>query len=181
MFCGDSGQADALTARLMLGDTSTEGARAPFMTAGGTSRVITTFIHDLRQGDGTTQGGERGVSRALGADLVVRRDSATGCGIIVHRDYIEAAIIAYIHRETLEDLVTAEKLAHVTRAALLDLKTPPPASTQTPARGVLDANRLLPQYRAHGEETFALLTAAPQTPALTEAAKEIRQILDAER
>jgi hypothetical protein len=181
VFCGDSGQADALTARLLLGDTSTEGARAPFMTADGTSRVITTFIQDLRQGDRDDAAASAAFRGALGADLVVRRDSATGRGIIVHRDYIEAAIIAYIHRKTLKDLVTVEKLAHVTRAALLDLKAPPPASTRTPARGVLDADRLLPQYRAHSEEAFALLTAAPQTPALTEAAKEIRQILDAER
>ena len=98
-----------------------------------------------------------------------------------HRDYVEAAIIAYIHRETLGHLVTAEKLARVTRAALLDLKAPPPATTRPPARGALNADRLLPQYRAHGEEAFALLTAAPPTPALTEAAKEIRQILDAGR
>ena len=38
VFVGDSGQADALTAQLMVTKESTEG----------TSRVVTTFIHNLR-------------------------------------------------------------------------------------------------------------------------------------
>jgi hypothetical protein len=46
--------------------------------------------------------------------------------------------------------------------------------------GAVD-DRLRVQYRTHGEEAFSLVTSAPSSPALTEAAREIRQILDSGR
>ncbi len=107
VFVGDSGQADALTAQLML---TTELAEA-------SSGVITTFIHDLRQSDED----ERSVSpafRGLPTPLIIDKTSPAGRGVIVFRNYIQAATIAFVHSKSLENLITAESLACITRVAL---------------------------------------------------------------
>ncbi len=157
VFVGDSGQADALTARLMV----TEG-----------SRVITTFIHDLRQ----SQSDQRSVSSAftsLPMDLVVRKTSATGRGVIVFRNYIEAALIAHAHSATLGDLVTVEDLARVTRDALRQFQQ------MTFPEKELSRQALSDQYRQDAEEAFRLLAAAPEKPASLEGdVIDIRRILD---
>jgi hypothetical protein len=107
VFVGDSGQADALTARLMLTERSREGS----------SRVVTTFIHDLRRSE-NDQRSTSPTFRSLPADLLVTKTSPTGRGVIAFRNYIEAALIAHTHSATLQNLVSAEGLARITRAAL---------------------------------------------------------------
>jgi hypothetical protein len=111
VFVGDSGQADALTAQLMVTRASPEG----------TSRVVATFIHDLRQADND----EHSVNpafRNLSADIVIKKTSTIGRGVIVFRNNIDAAIVAHMHSATLENLVTAEGLARITRAALKEFQ-----------------------------------------------------------
>jgi hypothetical protein len=103
VFVGDSGQADALTARLML-----DGP------AQGTARVVTTFIHDITRPS-------RSFHDLRGAEKI-GRTSASGRGIVVFRNYIDAALIAHRHSKTLGDLITAEELARITREALTAFK-----------------------------------------------------------
>jgi hypothetical protein len=160
VFVGDSGQADALTATLMLTDTKVEG----------TTRVITTFLHDLRRSDGDTTSTSP-TFRVLAPQLRVDRNSQTGRGVIVFRNYIEAAVIAHGHAAL--QLVTAEELARITLAALRDF--------QAIRFDDLEQRRTLAeQYRANGEEAFRQVTVgAPGQPKLDEAATEIRRILDA--
>jgi hypothetical protein len=157
VFVGDSGQADALTARLMVT---------------GESRVITTFIHDLRQ----SESDRKSVSPAftsLPMDLVVRKTSATGRGVIVFRNYIDAAVIAHAHSATLGDLVTAEALARVTREALQEFQRIPFQGKELSRPGLWD------QYRQDAEEAFRLLAATTQKPASLEGdVMDIRRILD---
>src|SRR5262245_28347381 len=144
-FVGDSGQADALTAQLMLTETA----------AGESSRVVTTFIHDLRPSDGNERSASRAF-RALPPDLVVGRTSATGRGVIVFRNYIEAALIAHAHSATLQNLVTAEELARVTRAALEQFQSNDFKGHEA------SGQRLRAQYRQDAEEAVVLLAKAPQ-------------------
>ncbi|HMH52518.1 MAG TPA: hypothetical protein VK548_19925 [Candidatus Acidoferrum sp.] len=160
VFVGDSGQADALTASRMITETSTEG----------TARVVTTFIHDLRQSERDTAAASQAF-RNLASGLVVGRDSPTGRGVIVFKNYIEAALIAYRHAATLQHLITAEKLARITQAALVEFRTIALPDTEA-------SRELRGQYRQHAEETFTLLTAAAPTAGVAAAAKDIRQILD---
>src|SRR5262245_10990139 len=161
VFVGDSGQADALTAGLMMTEGSPEG----------TARVVTTFIHDLRESEH-----DRSASptfRRLSRDLLVGRTSASGRGVIVFRNYIDAAVIAYRHSTTLQQLITADKLARITTEALQDF--------QKIAFGGKEASgqRLSEQYRQDAEEVFTLLTTAtPRSPSLEAAAAEIRRILE---
>jgi len=158
VFVGDSGQADALTAQLMLSD--------PLSNA--LSPVITTFIHDLRQSESDTASVSRAF-QALPPDLVVRGTSPAGRGVVVFKTYVEAAIIAYRHAESLQGLITAAKLARVTCAALRELDT---------SRGAVSAE-MRARYRQDAEEALSLVSnAAPQDPALVEEAKKIRRLLD---
>jgi hypothetical protein len=57
--------------------------------------------------------------------LQIYRTSLTGRGIIVFRNYIQAAVIARTHRATLDNPVTAEGLAIVTLTALRQFGTVP--------------------------------------------------------
>jgi hypothetical protein len=164
VFVGDSGQADALTAGLMVTKTSLEG----------TARVVTTFIHDLRQADDNKAASAS--FRALSPDLVVGRTSPTGHGVIVFRNYIEAAVIAHRHSTTLGDLITAEELARITGAALQAFQTIQFIGPELEA----SKQRLREQYRQNAEEAVALLASTPtRSPALDGAAAEIQCVLNA--
>jgi hypothetical protein len=161
VFVGDSGQADALTAQLMLDAAAAEGA----------SRVITTFIHDLRHPGGEARAASP-TFRALPADLVVGRPSPSGRGVIVFRNYVEAALIAHLHSPTLGDLVTAEQLARITRVALVEF-------LEIDFGGGEDRRRMLwTQYRQDAAEAAGVLAAVIQrsTP-LEDEVKEIGRLL----
>jgi hypothetical protein len=149
VFVGDSGQADALTARLML-------------DAADPARVITTFIHDIARSSRSFN--------ALRADDRITRVSANGRGIIVFRNYIDAAIIAHRHSKTLGDLITADKLAGITRAALSEFQAIK-FNGDTPA-----LTRLRHEYRQDAEEAYRLLATASRTSSPDVAA--IRSLLD---
>jgi hypothetical protein len=96
VFFGDSGQADALTAALMVADEH------------ASSRVVTTFIHDL--GDTARSPSYQELDRAL-VDARPPR-------VIVFRNHIQAAVQGHAHYP---DLVSGAALARVTRAALTQL------------------------------------------------------------
>ena len=109
VFVGDSGQADALTARLIL--ETGEEPEGP--------RVITTFIHDLK--DELNRSAKHSVTfdKLPDARRVSRRtEPGRGRGVIQFRNYIEAALIAYIQRESLNNLITADELTAITLSAL---------------------------------------------------------------
>jgi len=109
VFVGDSGQADALTAQLMVTGNSTSAA----------SSVLTTFIHDLRRSENDAESASNSFASLLEhPELLVSETSSSGRGVIVFRNYIQAAVIAYMNRATLEDLITAEELATITKSAL---------------------------------------------------------------
>lgn len=159
VFVGDSGQADALTAQIMITNESAEEA----------SRVVTTFIHDLRQSDADT----KSVSPAfknLRPDIVTGKTSSQGRGVIVFRNYIDAAVSAYLHSETLENLITAEELANITRAALKQFQV-----INFQGKGA-SAKRLREQYRQDAEDAHKLLTTRASLP--PEVFRDIRSILD---
>lgn len=162
VFVGDSGQADPLTAQLMATSGSTDGV----------SRVVTTFIHDLRQ----SEGDDRSASptfRSLPPNVLIGKTSATGRGVIVFRNYINAAIVAHMHSATLENLVAAEGLARITMAALNEFQA-------INFQGKEDSGvRLRKQYRQDAEEAYALLRKAPSMPSpLEKTVTDIRRLLD---
>jgi hypothetical protein len=163
VFVGDSGQADALTARLMLTERSREGS----------SRVVTTFIHDLRRSE-NDQRSTSPTFRSLPADLLVTKTSPTGRGVIAFLNYIEAALIAHTHSATLQNLVSAEGLARITRAALTQFHA-------IDFQGLAESReRLRRQYREDAEGAHTrLTTATPRPPRPEEDVTEIRRILDA--
>jgi hypothetical protein len=162
VFVGDSGQADALTAQLMVTEGSTEG----------TSRVVTTFIHDLRQSEDDAKSASP-IFRNLRLDVLIRKTSSTGRGVIVFRNYIDAAVVAHMHSATLENLVTAEGLARITKAALKEFQEIDFQGKTTSGRG------LRQQYRQDADEACKLLTMSPSgSSALQEDVAEIRRILD---
>jgi hypothetical protein len=140
VFVGDSGQADALTAQLL-----TQGVPAE-----GTSRPITTFIHDLRRTPDDSSGSPS-FRRVTDAETV-GDPAATGRAIIMFRNYIQAAAKAYDHRATLDSLIDAGELVKITEAALdgfahITAKTPFHATLQQ-------------QYKADAQKALALLTAS---------------------
>jgi hypothetical protein len=154
VFVGDSGQADALTAQLL-----TKGTLSPHAT-----NPVTTFIHDLRQ----SASDERSISpafRRLTSDDLVREPPASGRGVIVFRNYLHAATIAFVHADTLDGIITADELATIAKAALADFERAAPTA---PARKVLEA-----QYKADAQRAATLLTSA--APA---AAADIRRTLE---
>lgn len=112
VFVGDSGQADALTAQRILESGEVDGG----------PRVITTFIHDLKDKQNRTRPPSPAFNR-LPSTLRVNRASPNGRGVIVFRNYIDAAVIAFMHRTTLMNLITADELVAVTVAALKEFET----------------------------------------------------------
>lgn len=160
VFVGDSGQADALTAQLMVMQNSTDPA----------SRVLTTFIHDIRRFENDTESASNSFASLLQRqDLVVSESSASGRGVIVFRNYIQAAVIAYAHSAALDDLITAEGLATITKAALEQF-------IEIAGNANNDAlGRLRGEYRQDAERAYQLLTSANPMPS---ALGDIRRILD---
>lgn len=134
VFVGDSGQADALTARLMLK---------------GPAPVITTFIHDLNKGSPSF--------KDLRAHEKITRASAQGRGVIVFRNAIDAALIAHVHAKTLGNLITANELAKITREALTQFQ-----AIRFEA-GAEHAVRLRNEFRQDGEAAYRLLTTTSRT------------------
>jgi hypothetical protein len=162
VFIGDSGQADALTAQLLINEKSCEG----------TSRVITTFIHDLREHE-DDQKSVSATFRNVPAEMLINELSESGRGVIVFRNYIAAALVAYAHSSTLENLITADKLAKVTRAALTQFQTIDFATKQA------SQHKLRQQYRQDADAACTLLTRASQpSAAMVEEIRQIRHILD---
>lgn len=158
VFVGDSGQADALTAQLMITQTDQP------------SRVLTTFIHDIRRFEGDTASASNSFQGLLqNKALVVNETSASGRGVIVFRNYIQAAVVAHKHSATLEDLITADELATITRAALEQFQV---LLTQTTDDSL---GKLREEYWLDAESAYQLLiSAGAQSPALS----DIRRILD---
>ena len=141
VFVGDSGQADALTAQLL-----TNGEMAA-----GAARPIASFIHDLRE----SSDDQRAVSPAftrLSAEELVGDPPAARRGIILFRNYIHAATIAYLQKDTLGNLIEANELAAITTAALADFER---IAAAAPSRMTLQQ-----QYKADAERATALVTAA---------------------
>jgi hypothetical protein len=162
VFVGDSGQADALAAQLMVTTESTEE----------TSRVVTTFIHDLRQFENDAKSASSAF-RGLRPEVLVNRGSAAGRGVIVFRNYIDAAVVAYTHSATLEHLISAEGLASITRSALRQFQDIDFHGKEASEK------RLREQYRQDAEEAHRLLAKEHSLlPALEEDVQAIRHILD---
>lgn len=159
VFVGDSGQADALTAHMMI-------TGEPVADAAG---VVTAFIHDLRESDADARSASPSF-RSLRPDIVIRKTSAQGRGVIVFRNYIDAAVTAYTHSATLENLITAEELAKITRSALSQF-----LAIDFQGREAAE-KRLREQYRQDAEESWKLLASRPSLP--PEVLREIRRILD---
>jgi hypothetical protein len=158
VFIGDSGQADALTAQLMITGQSS-----------GAGRVITTFIHDLRESGQD----ERAISqtfRNLRNDILITKSSASGRGVIVFRNYIAAAVVAHTHSRTLEKLISAEDLAQITLSALEQFGRIEFVSAASRAR-------LREQYRQDAEDACNVLTAHFPSPVLEPQVTGIRQTL----
>ena len=156
VFIGDSGQADALTAQRIVESGAMDGG----------PRVITTFIHDLKDRSNQKRPPSPAFDR-LPATLRIHRGSAHGRGVIVFRNYIDAAVIAYAHRATLMDLITAEELVAVTVAALMEFE----------AAGIDDValrESLRREYRDDANTAADLVKA---TGAAVDPAAEIRRLL----
>jgi|GEM_PF-4368609 hypothetical protein len=156
VFVGDSGQADAVTAQLMLLEDQVEG----------TARVVTTFLHDLR----ASETDMRSVSPSfqnLRSNLLVNEASATGRGVITFRNYIQAATVAFAHRESLGDLISAEGLAHITHAALTQFQ-----AIAFPGKEDSRAH-LARQYREDAEKALQSLADAEAHAGATE--REVRE------
>ncbi len=162
VFVGDSGQADALSAQLMLAKELTEAS----------SRVITTFIHDLRQSEDDGKSASHAFKN-LPSHVLITKTSAAGRGVIIFRNYIDAAVIAHRHSATLGNLVTAEGLAKITKAALEQFK-------DINFRGKEDSGRRLrEQYRQDAEAAYGLLTMGTARRSAFDAdVAAVRRILD---
>jgi hypothetical protein len=111
VFVGDSGQADARAAQRIIESGNVKDG----------PRVITTFVHDLKDSSNQTRPSSPAFNR-LPATQRVDRASTEGRGVIVFRNYIAAAVIAYTHRAKLKDLITADELVAVTVAALREFE-----------------------------------------------------------
>lgn len=158
VFVGDAGQADALTAQLMVTQNSPES-----------SRVLTTFIHDIRESENDAYSSSKSFASLLGrADLLVSETSASGRGVIVFRNYIQAAVIAYQQSATLDNLVTAEELATITRAALEQFR-------ELFENKNAAFERLREEYREDAQRACQLLLSAVLKPSTLE---DIQRILD---
>lgn len=109
VFFGDSGQADAYAAQLIMEYNS----KLP-----GPGKAIVTFIHDLRVS------GEDGDWRGMSPTKVVH-DAVKHDDVILFRNHIQAALIAYRRGNagTMKKLVDAEELVAVVNQALAELTT----------------------------------------------------------
>jgi hypothetical protein len=164
VFVGDSGQADALTAQLIVTTELTEE----------TSRVVTTFIHDLGQFENDAKSSSSAF-RGLRPEVLVNRGSAAGRGVIVFRNCIDAAVVAYTHSATLEHLISAEGLASITKSALRQFQEINFQGKEASGK------RLREQYRQDAEEAHRLLAKEHSLlPALEEDVQAIRRIVDGE-
>jgi hypothetical protein len=136
------------------------------------SRVVTTFIHDLRRSPGDHASP---AFRGLPAASIVTRSSPGGRGVIVFRNHIEAAVIAFAHANTLGDLITADRLARITRSALDEFGT-----IDFQAEGKAESRKALArQYREDAEDAYRRLTElAPGPTSRQEDLKAIRLALD---
>jgi hypothetical protein len=156
VFVGDSGQADALTAQRIVESGAVEGG----------PRVITTFIHDLKDRSNQTRTSSPAFNR-LPATLRVDRASANGRGVIVFRNYIDAAVIAYAHRETLMNLITAEELVAITVAALREFE----------AAGIDDVALRESLRREYRDDANTAADLVKPSDAAVDPAAEIRRLL----
>jgi hypothetical protein len=116
----------------------------------------------------------------LPANIIVKKKASptdTGRGVIVFRNYIDAAIIAYTYSESLGKLITAERLARITKAALEQFQK---INFQQAGKEKF-RQRLQQQYRQDAEEACACLMAVTsKSPSLEEDTAVIRRILDKE-
>jgi hypothetical protein len=108
-------------------------------------------------------------------EALVNKRSAAGRGVIVLRNYIDAAIVAYTHSATLEHLISAEGLARLTRSALRQFQEIDFQGQEA------SGNRLREQSRQDAEEAYRLLAMEhSRPPVLEEDVHAIRRILDGE-
>jgi hypothetical protein len=164
VFVGDSGQADALTAQLMLAANLSDAA----------SRVITTFIHDLR----AAPDDRRAMSNAfvhLPSQLMIDRNlhSGMGRGVIVFRNYIDAASTAFALRDSLDDLITPSSLARITHAALVQFSNLDFIAADKRA----SRERLRVEYLADAGRAYELLSAEKDRGAFAADLEAIRVAL----
>jgi hypothetical protein len=95
--------------------------------------------------------------------------------VIVFRNYIDAAVVAYTHSATLEHLISAEGLASITKSALRQFQEIDFQGKEA------SGNRLREQYRQDAEEAHRLLAKEhSRLPALEEHVQAIRRIVDGE-
>ncbi len=119
VFFGDSGQADAHAARLIMDHN-------PELASPGAA--IITFIHDLRvAGDA---GNQRGMSPARAVSDALQRDD-----VVLFRNHVEAALIAFRRGRagSIRPLVDAEELVAVVEQALVEVQTATFKSPETAA------------------------------------------------
>jgi len=160
VFVGDSGQADALTAQLMVTHYTTDQR----------SGVLATFIHDIRRSEDDSECASNSFQNLLQRqDLLVNETSTSGRGVIVFRNYIQAAVIAYVHSSTLYGLITADELAAITKAALDQfIAINGWASNE-------DLEKLRSEYRQDAKRAYQLLTSADPKPTALE---DVRRIVE---
>jgi hypothetical protein len=108
--------------------------------------------------------------RNLSADIVIKKTSTSGRGVIVFRNYIDAAIVAHVHSATLENLITAEGLAKITTAGLKEFQKIDFLEKE------ISRQTLRAQYRQDAEEACKLLTMGPRASPLEEDVTEIRRM-----
>jgi hypothetical protein len=157
VFVGDSGQADALAARMMVSSPSTDPG----------SRVLITFIHDIRRfASDSASASYSFLSLLQDADLIVSEAPIPGRGVIVFRNYIQAALIAFAHSDTLENLITADELAAITKAALEQFQEIVESRNDQSLRA---------EYRYDADKAYQLLMSAEPKPSIL---GDIRRILD---
>jgi hypothetical protein len=95
--------------------------------------------------------------------------------VIVFRNYIDAAVVAYIHSATLEHLISVEGLASIIGSALRQFQEIDFQGKEASGK------RLREQYRQDAEGAHRLLPKEHSLlPALEEDVQAIRRILDGE-
>jgi hypothetical protein len=93
--------------------------------------------------------------------------------VTVFRNYIDSALIAYTHSTTLENLINADELTKVPRAALTQFQTMDFAAKQS------SRHQLRDQHRHDAKAAWTLLTRARQpSSSIVEGIRQIRHILD---
>lgn len=144
VFVGDSGQADSITATKMVLNGHEEW----------TDRVLIAFIHDLNENPSHS-------FQNIQDDLKVTDKSSNPRGIVVFRNYIDAATVAFSHSDKLGDLITADELGQIVLGALEKLKDIQFSHEQGDWKQQLyreykeDAYRAVAQLRDRGETNIA--------------------------